>query len=66
MSVGRSGAFYARRRRGAIPFNQQVTLTQFPANVVSQSVVLDAVLKPFGPPKTGPFNATATIRLFIY
>ncbi|WP_323118183.1 fimbrial protein [Burkholderia alba] len=50
----------------AIPFNQQFVLTQFPANVTYQSIVFDAVLKAFGPPKTGPFNGVATIRLFIY
>ncbi|HEF5870682.1 TPA: fimbrial protein [Burkholderia cenocepacia] len=47
-------------------FNKQFTLTQFPANVANQSVMLDAVLKSFGPPKIGPFNASATIRIFLY
>jgi major type 1 subunit fimbrin (pilin) len=50
----------------AIPFNQQFVLAQMPGNVPYQSITLDAVLKAFGPPKVGPFNATATIRLFIY
>ncbi|KVD77139.1 fimbrial protein [Burkholderia ubonensis] len=50
----------------AIEFNKQFTLTQFPANVANQSVMLDAVLKSFGPPKIGPFNASATIRIFLY
>ncbi|MCA8294651.1 fimbrial protein [Burkholderia sp. AU30198] len=50
----------------AIPFNEQFTLAQFPSNVMNQSVLMDAVLKSFGPPKIGRFNATATIRLFIY
>ncbi|KVG75017.1 fimbrial protein [Burkholderia ubonensis] len=49
-----------------IEFNKQFTLTQFPANVANQSVMLDAVLKSFGPPKIGPFNASATIRIFLY
>ncbi|AOJ62565.1 fimbrial protein [Burkholderia ubonensis] len=49
-----------------IEFNKQFTLTQFPANVTNQSVTLDAVLKSFGPPKIGPFNASATIRIFLY
>ncbi|KAB0633272.1 fimbrial protein [Burkholderia stagnalis] len=50
----------------AIDFNKQFTLTQFPANVANQTVMLDAVLKSFGPPKIGPFNASATIRIFLY
>ncbi|WP_404825052.1 fimbrial protein [Burkholderia cepacia] len=50
----------------AIPFNEQFTLAQFPSNVMNQSVLMDAVLKSFGPPKIGRFDATATIRLFIY
>ncbi|VWD08131.1 fimbrial protein [Burkholderia lata] len=50
----------------AVPFNEQFTLAQFPANVMNQSVLMDAVLKSFGPPKIGRFDATATIRLFIY
>ncbi|HDR9585525.1 TPA: fimbrial protein [Burkholderia stabilis] len=50
----------------AIPFNQQFMLAQMPGSVNYQSVTLDAVLKAFGPPKIGPFNGTATIRLFIY
>ncbi|MGU7769228.1 fimbrial protein [Burkholderia sp. MR1-5-21] len=50
----------------AIRFNEQFTLAQFPANVMNQSVMLDAVLKSFGPPKIGPFNASATIRIFLY
>ncbi|MDS0861961.1 fimbrial protein [Burkholderia pseudomultivorans] len=50
----------------AIPFNEQFVLAQMPGNVNYQSVTLDAVLKSFGPPKIGPFNGTATIRLFIY
>jgi major type 1 subunit fimbrin (pilin) len=33
---------------------------------MNQSVLMDAVLKSFGPPKIGRFDATATIRLFIY
>lgn len=50
----------------AIDFNKQFTLTQFPANVANQTVMLDAVLRSFGPPKIGPFNASATIRVFLY
>ncbi|KVD50942.1 fimbrial protein [Burkholderia sp. ABCPW 11] len=50
----------------AIEFNKQFTLTQFPANVANQSVLLDAVLKSFGSPKIGPFDAAATIRIFLY
>lgn len=50
----------------AVPFNEQFTLAQFPSNVMNQSVLMDAVLKSFGPPKIGRFDATATIRLFIY
>ncbi|WP_175831007.1 fimbrial protein [Burkholderia cenocepacia] len=50
----------------AIPFNEQFNLAQFPSNVMNQSVLMDAVLKSFGPPKIGRFDATATIRLFIY
>ncbi|WP_431822276.1 fimbrial protein [Burkholderia sp. F1] len=50
----------------AIEFNKQFVLTQFPANLANQTVMLDAVLKSFGPPKIGPFNASATIRIFLY
>ncbi|KWN75552.1 fimbrial protein [Burkholderia stagnalis] len=50
----------------AIEFNKQFALAQFPANVANQTVMLDAVLKSFGPPKIGPFNASATIRIFLY
>ncbi|WP_175873311.1 fimbrial protein [Burkholderia sp. BCC0397] len=50
----------------AIDFNKQFTLTQFAANVANQTVMLDAVLKSFGPPKIGPFDAAATIRIFLY
>lgn len=50
----------------AIEFNKQFTLTQFAANVANQTVMLDAVLKSFGPPKIGPFDAAATIRIFLY
>ena len=49
-----------------IEFNKQFTLTQFAANVANQTVLLDAVLKSFGPPKIGPFDASATIRIFLY
>ncbi|HIE1654861.1 fimbrial protein [Burkholderia cenocepacia] len=49
-----------------IDFNKQFTLTQFAANVANQTVMLDAVLKSFGPPKIGPFDAAATIRIFLY
>ncbi|WP_175970049.1 fimbrial protein [Burkholderia sp. BCC0322] len=49
-----------------IEFNKQFTLTQFPANVANQTVLLDAVLKSFGPPKIGRFDASATIRIFLY
>ncbi|MBY4865578.1 fimbrial protein [Burkholderia sp. Bp9017] len=54
------------RNGTAIPFNQQFVLAQMPGSVNYQSVTLDAVLKAFGAPKIGPFNGTATIRLFIY
>jgi len=50
----------------AIPFNQQFTLAQFSSSVMNQSVLMDAVLKSFGSPKIGRFDASATIRLFIY
>ncbi|AJX88263.1 fimbrial protein [Burkholderia pseudomallei] len=54
------------RNGHAIAFNRQFVLTQMPANVSYQNIVLDAVLKSFGAPKIGPFTGTATIRLFIY
>ncbi|AKM41088.1 fimbrial protein [Burkholderia contaminans FFH2055] len=54
------------RNGKAIAFNEQFVLAQMPGSVNYQSVTLDAVLKAFGPPKIGPFNGTATIRLFIY
>ncbi|WP_175721991.1 fimbrial protein [Burkholderia anthina] len=54
------------RNGTAIPFNQQFVLAQMPGSVNFLNVTLDAVLKAFGPPKIGPFNGTATIRLFIY
>ncbi len=50
----------------AIAFNQQFTVAQMAGNVANLSVSLNAVLKALGPPKTGPFSATATIRLFLY
>ena len=47
-------------------FIETAWLAQFPSNLMNQSVRMDAVLKSFGPPKIGRFDATATIRLFIY
>lgn len=34
--------------------------------VASRSVMLDAVLKSFGRPKIGRFEASATVRIFLY
>ncbi|MBN3792476.1 fimbrial protein [Burkholderia sp. Ac-20353] len=49
-----------------IRFGEQFTLAQLPASVASQSVMLDAVLKSFGRPKIGRFEASATVRIFLY
>nr|WP_246327132.1 fimbrial protein [Burkholderia guangdongensis] len=50
----------------AVSFNRQFTITELPVDVATRSVPFTAVLRPFGPPKVGPFSATATIRLFLY
>jgi major type 1 subunit fimbrin (pilin) len=50
----------------AIPFNQQFKIIEMEKDKLSESIAFNAVLKAFGPPKTGRFNGVATIRLFLY